>query len=182
MKKFFALILALVMMTALSVPAFAEEPTATGSAEVSGQALQNKDITVYGKYTLPAAGKTYDVDISWNGMIFEYTAVPVWDPDKGATVEASGSWTTNEGSITVTNNSNAKIYATLSFEKENDVNVVGKFNDTLDSVTLALNEKVGDIEVKDTASFKITEGKIDDDVTIGTIKVTLSAENPNPAQ
>ena len=180
MKKLFALILSLVMMTALTVPAFAVEYNETPVEGLGKDGIAN--IAVTGKYQLGDAETLYQVDIKWEGMTFTYTADTRWNAatQSKEDTEAQGSWE-GLGKVTVSNRSNAAITATLSFACVDGVDVVGKFVDAesqeVEGVVLELEDATGE-PVEKFAAFKIVDGRItalQNNTTIGTITVTLSA-------
>ena len=110
MKKLFALILALAVMAALSVPAFATEPPQNGlgvNEEVS--------IDIQGRYipVVEDAENYYSVDITWGNMQFTYTQTFVWDETTHdyTKIDSENSGWSGIGSITVTNHSNKGISA-----------------------------------------------------------------------
>ena len=176
MKKLFALILSLVMMTALAVPAFAAESPV--KAKVMGDAAE---IAVTGIYKLVDGSTVYDVDIAWTSMEFTYTQVNTWVP---ATEEAEGYYKpTGEGQwaptadgggkVTVTNNSNADVAATLTFTTDVD-GITG----TIANGSFTLESAVGKVEAPSKTATLTIEGPFtvgQSGNTIGNITVQLAA-------
>ena len=178
MKKLISLILALVMVMSLSVTAFAYE-TNNGSEATT--------INVKGTFkTAGAAGEKISVDVAWEGMEFTYTegSAGEWLPGEHKYAEdGEGAWSTNKGTVTVTNHSNVAVTATLNFESA--VNgVVGTFteasgteNDKVLELATAVNTTVAGAP-KATAEFGISGSAITESKkTLGTITVTIAKAN-----
>lgn len=116
MKKFLATLLAAVLMiSAMSVNAFAATVTTEGNATA--------DITA--KYTAGIDTDAYKATIEWGSMAFTYTSDSrTWNPDtlKWENSGTSG-WTTDgsdkAGQIIVTNYSSQAITAKISFQSVN---------------------------------------------------------------
>lgn len=122
MKKITSLLLALVMALALAVPAFADTITPAAGSE-----SPEKNVTAnYTKESLESTGNVYYVTIKWEATTeatpLSYTgkqATYTWDGEhmrynenEGATEAA---WAGAAGyKVTVTNQSNASVYATTS--------------------------------------------------------------------
>ncbi len=113
MKKQFALLLTLALVLGLSTTAFAAETdkieTQKGTATADVKATY-----VAGQ----SGGTVYSVDVAWEGLTFTYNGASTgaWDP---ATHTYNGTtaagWATSNGTITVTNHSNAAIKVNLSY-------------------------------------------------------------------
>ena len=179
MKKLFALILALVMMTSLSVTAFAANPDYTLNN------VGNQSITVMGKYVLGDVDTTYSVNIDWDDFVFTYTAEAKWDAEHYENVDAGegGEWS-GAGTITVTNNSNVAVNVGMAF-----VGTVPADNNQIKE------QPTGDIKVGDApyttrevaknggtvaAILTIADGQLkpltEGEVAIGTITVSISVD------
>ena len=108
MKKLFALILALVMMTALTVPALAATKTD----------LNSEEIPVTGTFVPAGAADVLSIDLSWGDMTFICTEIKTWNTNR-YDYDYDYEWapTSGEGvnKITVDNNSNVSIDVTLDF-------------------------------------------------------------------
>ena len=166
MKKIFALIIAVMMIAAMSTVAFAGEVTGseTGTTiDVSGTIVETE------------AETCISVDVKWTSMEFTYTEGEKgdWNPGNHSYgPDADGSWT-GAGTITVTNHSNADVTVDFSFDTEHGV--TGEF--TAD--TLELDTAEGTIygeAPEDSTTFSITDGVITEDVEVlGTITVAIAA-------
>lgn len=173
MKKIFALILAVMMIATMSTTAFA-------ATNEGGDTTINIKGTFIGN---GGAGDKISVDIAWEGMVFTYTegAAGEWLPGEHKYAEDDeGTWSTNKGTITVTNHSNTGVTATLSFASAvNGVN--GTFSkNSLTLASAANGESLGDVTKapKDTVEFGISGAAITETKdTLGTITVKIAAAN-----
>ena len=104
MKKTISVLLALVLILAMSTTAFA----ATIESSPGSQ-----DIDVNAKYVDGVSAPTkYSVDVSWGAMEFTYTVsgTKTWDPETHTyTASTQPAWTASGNTITVTNHSNTDI-------------------------------------------------------------------------
>ena len=178
MKKLLTLLTAAAMLLSVSVTAFAEagNETNNGSAATS--------ITVKGTYTKgSSATEVISVDIAWGAMKFNYTdeSEGTWDPATHQYIgKAAAKWEnvkdengdpTNK--ISVTNHSNTKVNAVMTFTKAEGTDIEGSFDKaklTLDSAEGKTVENAPTAE----AVFNVTGGSITADATIGTITVNIS--------
>ena len=91
----------------------------------------------------------YSVDVKWGSLEYTYSSgvTKRWDPTTLKYKEASGtsSWTCQEGAdqITVTNNSNADITASLAYT-ETDSNITGTFSNSKIGLKSAEGTKAGE--------------------------------------
>lgn len=113
MKKFFAILLAAVLCVAVSATAFAASYTGDKTGMVVGD-TDSKDVQI--KFANSKADKaTYSVDVAWDDLSFTYT-VPTgatWDASTLTYVGAY--WDKTNANVSVTNNSDSVIKASLAF-------------------------------------------------------------------
>lgn len=186
MKKIFSILLAVMMIAAMSVTAFAAElpDKATDDAK-------SKDVTA--NYVAGESGGTvYKVDIEWGSMEFTYTAASegTWDPEThsydGAT---AASWTcvtdddattVDANEIRVTNHSNAAVTVSLAVTDVENDGVTVSCDDVL-SLATADNGVNGAAGTATTASATVavtgTLAESTQSVKIGTITLTLNDSN-----
>ena len=168
MKKMTSLLLALIMVMSLSTVAFATETTnGTGdySAEVTGSYVPGTT----------SSGTIFSVEIDWTPMSFTYHAekAPVWDPVNHKYSETAKAHWEGEGTITVTNHSNAKISATPKYTAaEGFGDATMSFSPSVLNVTSAESgsEQIGTITVTPGGFLP----KMDTSATIGSITVTIA--------
>lgn len=169
MKKLFALILSLVMMTALTVPALA-----------AAYDLEDEipAIPVTGVYAVVDDTNVYSVDIDWSSMEFTYTETKTWNPatdeqDGYYTVNDDGKWSTTGGVVTVTNKSNKAIVANLTYTPTAEFD--GVISGSFDNATISLDDALTEPQV---GTAKLTlSGKLASDKggTLGNITISLAA-------
>lgn len=175
MKKIFAVILTLALLSMATVTAFADNIDTigeSGSAEVKG--------------TYAAGGSSatvYSVDITWGSMEFTYTdaTAGTWNPavhKYDGAEEAKWSCAAGADKIEVTNHSNADVTVNFSYASEDAYNgIIGTFSDNsqmkLDSAE--------NTEFSNAPSGSVTlglEGALYSGATqntkIGTVTVTLA--------
>ena len=132
MKKFVAIPLVAVMLTALAVPVLAEENT--GKLTTTTEPTQ---IDAFGKRDTDTtgAGTVYSVDIKWGNMhaIYQAERTRTWNPETLEVTELTDSdskwtWDTSTSSnelaanqIAITNHSNTEITCTVQFTPENNL-------------------------------------------------------------
>lgn len=180
MKKLVSLILAVLMIAALSTTAFAAE----GSTTVTRQGYLTNGIDVYGTYESAENAKTVSVEISWGAMSFTYTPEDdkVWNPQTHQyDIEYDGEkgWSAYGNTITFTNHSNHAINVDLSFVAEANTNITGgfgKYPASSSEYTVDLASAVG-TEVNNAptnaTTFTVTGGSISANGKLGTIRVNL---------
>ena len=177
MKKIIAFALAIIMLVAMSAPAYAAESSVDSHGDTAsipvGVIFQGKG----------AAVKTFSVDIEWEDMTFTYTksADGEWDPATHSyTGGAEGSWSTDTSTITITNHSEIGVNAALEFETAVD-GVIGTFTEnsgTEGDNILELDTAVGstpDNAPKASCEFGISGAAIRKDTDLGTITVSIEA-------
>jgi len=119
MKKIFSTLAAIAIVATMVLSVYA---TGLGGSE-----------SVTATYEYGTADVVYSVDISWQGMSFTYLGADesVWDPVNHVYgPKAEGSWAQSNASITVTNHSNAAIYATFIYEKDSGFGTADMVFDT----------------------------------------------------
>ena len=178
MKKLLSVILAVVMVAAMSVTAFAGEKTNIGD---KGSA----SINVKGLYSAgDAAADKVAVDVSWGDMEFTYQASGTyWDAATHSTKSNEDAfWTANGNDIKVTNHSNVPIKAEFGFEASVD-GIAGKFYDKATSgteltvVNLNRAEENSALDSQTaTVYFVVEDGSISEAKdSIGLITVSIAA-------
>ena len=176
MKKIFSILLAVMMIAAMSVTAFAAELPTDATDDT-----KSKDVTA--NYVAgTSAGAVYLVEIEWGSMEFTYTAASegTWDPENhtydGVT---AASWTCADGAdkIKVTNHSNDAVVVDIT-----NSNVTDGITLTWDNASLELatadNGVDGAAGTPTTATATLTvSGTLAENtekVTIGTVTLTLN--------
>lgn len=175
MKKIFAVILTLALLSMASVTAFADNIDTigkSGSAEVKGTYVAGG-----------SAATVYRVDIAWGSMEFTYTdaSVGTWNPDNhkyDGAEEAKWSCAAGADKIEVTNHSNADVTVNFSYASEGAYNgIIGTFSD---NSQLKL-DSAENTEFSNAPSGSVTlglEGALSSGATqntkIGTVTVTLA--------
>lgn len=165
MKRSIALFLIMVLMVAMG--------TAVTAAEVT-ENINGNEYTVQAVYQKGAEDKTIiDVDISWNQMIFTYVgeSEPVWSAEKlryeGDTTEAG--WAAETGLITICNNSNTILQATMEYEEKPQY----------EGVSMCFSDAAPYIGSAHTDDAKDAEGKVCGTPCQVTIKVIPKGVLPN---
>jgi len=181
MKKLIAVLMAIAMIAALSVTAFA--------AETIGDALVGEDnITVSGKYNAGVDTPAYKVTLTWDDMTYDYYAAAdrTWNVETMTWTETKAAgWHLVSGSneIRVDNASSVDITATFVWDAEDAYSAVtGSFTGTdegaltVDAATAGVAGNNGTAGTA-TTTFEIGGSLADTAVnvtTIGTITVSLS--------
>lgn len=118
MKKLFAILMAVALLCTMSVTAFAaNDVTTTGNSSA--------DLTV--KYSSGSKVDAYAATIEWGSMEFTYTsAAQKWDTENLQwTTDGTAAWSTNAGTVKITNRSSQAITAKFAFTAENANGVTG---------------------------------------------------------
>ncbi len=177
MKKVLSLLLAVVMMAAMAVSAFA---TNESSLKNDGDSTS---FDVSGVYVPATEEPVISVAITWGKMEFTYSAGGnVWHPEDHSSTPTNQGWSAEGNDITIVNHSNVGVTAALSFTAEVS-GVVGEFVDSnnakVTSVSLARAEKGSALESQSAVVYlNIIEGSITQSTSkLGkvTIKITKKA-------
>lgn len=177
-RKIFTGLLALTMVMATGVTAFAAEPSGTISKDGGSQTIDVK-----AQYTGSIAEPDIiSVDITWDSMEFVYSAAgtKTWNPDTHTyTDDTREGWANSGNTVKVTNHSNVKVGVNCSF-KSDDSGVTGTIkqgNDDTGYVSLKAGEE-GKPNGADSATFALElNGELSSKKTtsekIGTITVVI---------
>lgn len=168
MKKIIAATLALTLSMSMGNLVYAVEDK---SADIKATYQAGKENT----------DTVYSVDVKWGSLEYTYSSgvTKSWDPTTLKYKEASGtsSWTCQEGAdqITVTNNSNADITASLAYAKT-DSNITGTFTNSKIGLKSAEGTNVGE-SPSETTTLSL-KGALSDTTAerqeIGNVTVTIS--------
>lgn len=168
MKKIIAATLALTLSMSMGNLVYAVEDK---SADIKATYQAGKENT----------DTVYSVDVKWGSLEYTYSSgvTKSWDPTTLKYKEASGtsSWTCQDGAdqITVTNNSNADITASLAYDKT-DSNITGTFTNSKIGLKSAEGTNVGE-SPSETTTLSL-EGALSDTKAekkeIGNVTVTIS--------
>lgn len=168
-------ILALVLTVALCA-SFAV--SAVDPVNISGLTDATKDANV--TYVEKKEDKTavYSVDVTWTDVAFIYNAgTTTWNPSTHEydAAGAAASWTDGQGTVTVTNHSNAAVKATVSFEPASNGSATVTIANNVIALASAENTDKNDAP---TGSATLTAGGAPTATgKIGTVKVTIAAGN-----
>ena len=191
MKKVLSLIAALSLTLSMSATVFAAEETGPAIKDLpNGQNISITAAYEKGQDNIPTV---YHVTVSWEQtgtLVYkEKSDTYTWNPGSLGythTADNGGDWSLGEGdnapkvNITVTNRSNAQVYASITkVEGVGGSTVKGKTSDgvTVASAAQGLNEQ-GELQTE-TLTYEITgvTGKITGKTQIATLTVGLSASN-----
>ena len=134
MKKLFTILLAVAMLTSMSVTAFAADDTVTTDGG-------SKDISVNAKYVDGASTpEVISADIEWGAMEFTYSmgGTKVWDAQNHqyTVTDATGGWIENGNTAKATNHSNVDVKATFTYAPESGNTLAGALT-CVDNTTAA---------------------------------------------
>lgn len=173
MKQIFTLALTFLLIFSLvTVTAFAEPTINTQNGTAT------KAVTA--SYSAGAGGGTvYSVDITWGSMAFTYSegSSPTWNPaDHTYSSGGTGGWSNSGNTITVTNHSNTKVTANLTYTPERGYEgISGNFDKTEMDLATAVDTPVVNAPT-DTAALTLSgtlASTLADPTTVGTITVTI---------
>lgn len=191
MKKVLSLIAALSLTLSMSATVFAAEETGPAIKDLPNG--QNISITATYEKGKEIVETTYHVTVSWNQtgtLVYNEDGDNLsWNPNDltyTRTTVSTGKWDVGTGdnapkvNITVTNRSNAQVYASITkVEGVNGITVDGNQSEgvIVDSAAKGLDVK-GEQQTK-TLTYEITgvTGKITGETQIATLTVGLSASN-----
>ena len=170
-------ILALVLTVALCASFAVSAEVETDKMDALGSV--SKDVVV--NYEAAATDTTtvvYSVDVAWEDVSFSYHAgVTKWNPQTHdySAVGSNAEWTDVEGSVTVSNHSNADIDVTVSFAKAEAAN--GTADITVANGSFTLESAVDkDTDAADSATATLTASGVPvSNATIGTVTVAIAA-------
>ena len=172
MKKFTAVLFALILMLALCV--------AVGAATIPGGGNVNQNnVTVAVTNVV-----TYGYNVTWDSLDFVYN-YGAWDPQSQSYPSAGWKDDNTEADVTVSNLSNAEIWYTIAYT-DNDQTVIPAGVTFTDPATVN-----GSLEAcavggtPDSGTLTVTIGGTPNDknvsqIILGTINVTVYDANPNP--
>lgn len=167
-KKIIAATLALTLSMSMGNFVYAAEDS---SADIKATYQAGKENT----------DTVYSVDVKWGSLEYTYSSgvTKSWDPTTLKYKETSGtsSWTCQDGAdqITVTNNSNADITASLAYDRT-DSNITGTFTNSKIGLKSAEGTNVGE-SPSETTTLSL-KGALSDTTAvkkeIGNVTVTIS--------
>ena len=171
MKKIISIVLALVLASALAVTCFATlatDGTGSDSAPVKVTVTTNNEGTA-----------VYGADVAFDGAV-TYSYGKTWSPvDLEYKNNESGNWTDNECSVTISNRSNAALYAKAEFAASNNKVSVNNGTEAVQYLTCEA-ATIGAAAAPAKAIFKLAGNLVGIETEqgqagVGTITVTFSA-------
>ena len=191
MKKVLSLIAALSLTLSMSATVFAAEETGPAIKELPNG--QNISITATNEKGKEIVETTYHVTVSWEQtgtLVYkENSDTYTWNPDSldyTHDVDNGGDWSLGKGdnapkvNITVTNRSNARVYASITkVEGVNGITVDGNKSEGVIVASAAKGLDVKGEQQTKTLTYEITgvTGKITGKTQIATLTVGLFASN-----
>ncbi len=174
MKQIFTLALTfLLVFTLVTVTAFAADTTINAENGTATKAVTAS------YHSGTGGGTVYSVDITWGSMAFTYSegSSPTWNPATHTySSGGTGGWSHNGNKITVTNHSNTKVTANLTYTPEAGYDgISGNFDKTEMDLATAVDTPVVSAPT-DTAALTLSgtlASTLTDPTTVGTITVTI---------
>ena len=182
MKKLLAIVLATIMVATLSVSVFA----ASDTSETQNVVVKLSD----------TEATAYDVIIAWGDFEFEYNVTTTWNTENKAYTRV-GAFDSTSSDLTITNNSNVKVAATIEIQ-EDDSDILGIALEDEGQKTFTMEKATEGAPVTVTVNFELTGAlafdaavEADDlteeayaelkeeykNFTVGTIELSLVAKN-----
>ncbi len=169
MTKTVSILLALALVLSLAIPALADDR----QADVTATYIAGHD-----------GGVVYNVDVTWDGLSFIYNGASKgdWDPVTHTYTGASAAgWAEGNGTITITNHSNAAITAEAAYKAAEGFDAVGVDfggnNVTIGSADNGEGENGAGLaksaEITVTPKGTLPENNTGKAVVVGTITVTI---------
>lgn len=120
MPKLLSGAMALALVACMGTTAFAAEGS-TDYNELNENKQSQHIVTV--NATVGELGTVYSVNVAWTNLDFTWAeSTPAsWNDEQHEAVEAQGTWSADgKGSVTVTNDSNADVYAKITYAEDGD--------------------------------------------------------------
>lgn len=182
MKKILSIVLAIAIIAAFSITAFAA-PAKTDKGLTAGETSTNTVDVKIDATSAENLDKVYSVDVAWDSLDFTYTfdqtAENTWNPENHTYTEdgnANANWDKTTANIIVTNHSNEDVAVAAAIDNATKNGVTT----TLSNASFDLDTGVGltyDTADSETIGVAIAGvPSVEDEFTIGTITVTISAK------
>ena len=183
MKKLLAMILALAMVLGMA--------TMVAAATIDNNAMADGSEVVSGAVTInvtPGTGaEVYKIDIDWSALTFTYNfgTGAEWDPeDHTYSGGTDAGWEEDTKTITVTNHTNAVVYATAGLTATPEKNNVQVTVDTEEKTLAdAADASYGAPNSAPSATIEVTVSgvpTVDEPFTIEAVKVPISSTPAEP--
>lgn len=116
-RKVLALTLAIVLLLSMSISVSAANTTVSGVGEFTYDEVSLDGIDVEVKIGITGGEIIYNLDVSWDDLIFTYD-FGTWDPE---THQYTAGWDKTSASISVTNHSNAEVTVDATYDNYDTV-------------------------------------------------------------
>lgn len=196
MKKFLALLLAVMMIASMSITAFA---ASAAKEEVTNTTTTTSTQSVTVVSSTAGSVPVYHVLVEWKALHFTYAFASgaVWDPSSHTyknEANGAGTWSATNGTaiengvkitsaINVENHSNAQVWIKATYAQETQnygVNADVSDKDTFHNLANAEGTTYDKAPAK---AFDVSVTGVptqNDEFPLGTVTLTLSADDPNP--